>query len=202
LLPACKFMDKLIQQGKAVLVFSDLGISRSVAVIIAYLMYRRGYALNTAYEYVKGCRQTCCPNQAFLEQLAAWVVQNQDLFPCRRDPGADLLRGENLCVESESESDSLDDDHDHDVDDDDEGIQPESEPENEPENEPEIEPEIEPGIELIETEEDDGHSTRQKYADIEEGDEVSSEEEKESSSGDISEDFNEEKSRNDDDIKQ
>jgi hypothetical protein len=87
----CQFIDKFIEQDKAVLIFSDLGISRSVAVVIAYLVYHTGYTLTTAYEHVKDCRQTACPNQAFLQQLGTWYNQTSETFPYRRDPRMKLL---------------------------------------------------------------------------------------------------------------
>ncbi|ESP00991.1 hypothetical protein LOTGIDRAFT_238401 [Lottia gigantea] len=72
---ACAFLDTHRRLKKAVLVFSNLGISRSVTVIVAYLMYYKKCSLKEAYEIVSKCCKNLRPNRGFIEQLSNWEVE-------------------------------------------------------------------------------------------------------------------------------
>ncbi|XP_014665423.1 PREDICTED: serine/threonine/tyrosine-interacting-like protein 1 [Priapulus caudatus] len=56
----------------AVLVYSNLGICRSVAMILAYLMYKQQCTLNLAWTHVKRCCVSMKPNRGFVNELTRW----------------------------------------------------------------------------------------------------------------------------------
>lgn len=53
----------------ATIVHCQAGISRSATVCLAYLIKKRGYTLDEAFEYLKNCRSCIGPNFGFLGQL-------------------------------------------------------------------------------------------------------------------------------------
>ncbi|KAJ8312490.1 hypothetical protein KUTeg_009863 [Tegillarca granosa] len=57
---------------QAVLVFSNLGISRSATVVTAYLMHCFKWTLKEAYNLVLKSCPTIRPNRAFIRQLSKW----------------------------------------------------------------------------------------------------------------------------------
>lgn len=69
---ACKYLDSQKSAGHSVLVFSNLGISRSATIIIAYIMHHKQLSLAQAYEQVKHNSSTIRPNRGFIEQLSKW----------------------------------------------------------------------------------------------------------------------------------
>eukprot|EP00794_Sanderia_malayensis_P014281 gene14281-15768_t len=72
----CSFIDaKNNKDRKSVLIFSDLGISRSIAASMAYLMHHHQWTLKAAWKHVKNCKQNACPNMGFVRQLAVWEEQ-------------------------------------------------------------------------------------------------------------------------------
>ncbi|NWX86662.1 STYL1 protein, partial [Nothoprocta ornata] len=70
----CHFVDAQINYG-AVLVFSNLGISRSSTVIMAYLMHSSQFTLKEAWEYVQKCKTNMRPNRGFVKQLSDWETR-------------------------------------------------------------------------------------------------------------------------------
>ncbi|TKR65061.1 hypothetical protein L596_025522 [Steinernema carpocapsae] len=52
-----------------VLIFCGMGISRSAAFVIAYLVCIERLSLHDAYKHVQKCRNIVCPNVAFFRQL-------------------------------------------------------------------------------------------------------------------------------------
>ncbi|XP_037670332.1 serine/threonine/tyrosine-interacting-like protein 1 isoform X3 [Choloepus didactylus] len=68
----CHFIDIHLELGSVVLVFSKLGISRSCAALLAYLMHRNGQTLKRSWVYLKRCKNNMCPNQGFVNQLLLW----------------------------------------------------------------------------------------------------------------------------------
>jgi len=73
---ACNFIDShRAKDGKSVLVFSDLGISRSITVAMAYLMHYKKLSLKQAWQYMKKCKRNMCPNRSFVQQLSLWEEQ-------------------------------------------------------------------------------------------------------------------------------
>ncbi|KAH3891810.1 serine/threonine/tyrosine-interacting-like protein 1 isoform X2 [Dreissena polymorpha] len=69
---ACKFLDSCKDNKKPVLVFSNLGISRSVAIVIAYLIYHKKMSLKDAFNHAHKCSNFIQPVQSFMDQLADW----------------------------------------------------------------------------------------------------------------------------------
>ncbi|XP_074656383.1 serine/threonine/tyrosine-interacting-like protein 1 [Tubulanus polymorphus] len=69
---ACRVIDNYKNRDQVVLVYSDLGISRSVAIILAYLIHTYNYPLDAAYKHVQQCGMTVRPNRGFIQQLSKW----------------------------------------------------------------------------------------------------------------------------------
>ncbi|XP_047977972.1 dual specificity protein phosphatase 1-like isoform X1 [Salvia hispanica] len=67
------FIDEAKASGGGVLVHCFLGRSRSVTIIIAYLMFKHGMSLSEAVEHVRVKRPTMCPNQGFISQLEEYA---------------------------------------------------------------------------------------------------------------------------------
>lgn len=63
------FIDEAKTTGGAVLVHCHAGISRSVTIVLAYLMNRHGIPLSDAVKHVKAKRPKARPNPGFLKQL-------------------------------------------------------------------------------------------------------------------------------------
>jgi len=68
----CAFIDTHTDKKDAVLVYSELGYSRSAAVCTAYLMYKKRANVQVGYDALKQCNRTACPNTGFLDQLEKW----------------------------------------------------------------------------------------------------------------------------------
>jgi len=66
---ACRFIDQAMRDGGTVLVHCVQGLSRSAAVIAAYLMYSRRINATQALEIVRRAREQIWPNPGFQEQL-------------------------------------------------------------------------------------------------------------------------------------
>jgi len=58
-----------IKNNKKVLVHCQAGQSRSVSVIITWLMKYHNMAYNDAYNYIKRKRDNICPNRGFIEYM-------------------------------------------------------------------------------------------------------------------------------------
>ncbi|GFO45685.1 dual specificity protein phosphatase [Plakobranchus ocellatus] len=63
------YIDQARESGGRVLVHCQAGISRSSAVVIAYLMYKLNMTKQKAVEYVSSIRHFIKPNDGFQEQL-------------------------------------------------------------------------------------------------------------------------------------
>jgi len=64
-----KCIDFIDRNEGATIVHCQAGISRSATVCLAYLMKKRGYSLDEAFDYLKNCRGCIGPNFGFLGQL-------------------------------------------------------------------------------------------------------------------------------------
>ncbi|WCJ23678.1 dual specificity protein phosphatase 1 [Euphorbia peplus] len=64
-----KFIDDAKRQGGGVLVHCFIGKSRSVTIVVAYLMKYHGMRLSQALEHVKSRRSKAGPNPGFIAQL-------------------------------------------------------------------------------------------------------------------------------------
>lgn len=74
---AYNFMNAAINRGQKVLVHCYAGISRSASVVIFYLMMKRGWGFQKAYEYVKQRRKIVDPNDGFRNQLKSLKWTNK-----------------------------------------------------------------------------------------------------------------------------
>ncbi|KAI4531899.1 hypothetical protein MG293_018413 [Ovis ammon polii] len=68
----CHFIDTHLELNSVILVFSTLGISRSCAAILAFLMHRNGQTLKRSWAYLKKCKTNMRPNRALVAQLSEW----------------------------------------------------------------------------------------------------------------------------------
>ncbi|KAJ7649766.1 protein-tyrosine phosphatase-like protein [Roridomyces roridus] len=71
---ACQFIHHALQSGGAVLVHSVQGLSRSAAVVAAYLMWSRRIGPTKALEAVRRAREQIWPNSGFQEQLVLFEL--------------------------------------------------------------------------------------------------------------------------------
>ncbi|KAI9217377.1 protein-tyrosine phosphatase-like protein, partial [Blastocladiella britannica] len=65
---AIRYIDLHLAAGRIVLVHCMCGVSRSAAVLLAYLMYKLQWGFRPAYEYVKA-RRAISPNMHLVCQL-------------------------------------------------------------------------------------------------------------------------------------
>lgn len=72
---AFQFIDERMDKGGCVLVHCNAGISRSSTIVIAYLMMKKHWPLDKAYQYVKEKRSKIRPNVGFQEQLKTFEQQ-------------------------------------------------------------------------------------------------------------------------------
>ncbi|CAL8120235.1 unnamed protein product [Orchesella dallaii] len=63
------FLDESLSGGGKVLVHGNAGISRSAALVIAYIMSKFGVTLKEAFSFVQSKRFCCNPNEGFMAQL-------------------------------------------------------------------------------------------------------------------------------------
>uniref|UniRef100_A0ABI7WEX8 Serine/threonine/tyrosine interacting like 1 n=1 Tax=Felis catus TaxID=9685 RepID=A0ABI7WEX8_FELCA len=68
----CHFLELHLQLGSVILVFSTLGISRSCAAILAFLMHWNEQTLKKSWAYVKKCKTNMRPNRGLVAQLSEW----------------------------------------------------------------------------------------------------------------------------------
>ena len=81
---AFAFIEEAKASNEKVLVHCHAGMSRSVTVVLAYLMKFQGFTLNNAYDYVKQKKSNISPNFSFMEQL---VQFENSLRPSPSDSG-------------------------------------------------------------------------------------------------------------------
>ncbi|KAJ7178951.1 protein-tyrosine phosphatase-like protein [Mycena filopes] len=71
---ACQFIDHAIRSGGAILVHDVQGLSRSAAVVAAYLMWSHRISATKALETVRKARDQIWPNAGFQEQLVLFEL--------------------------------------------------------------------------------------------------------------------------------
>ncbi|XP_051972586.1 serine/threonine/tyrosine-interacting-like protein 1 [Xyrauchen texanus] len=71
----CVFIDSHLNSASCVMIFSTLGISRSCAVAMAYLIHHRKYMLKEAWNHIQQCKANMRPNRGFVQQLSDWELQ-------------------------------------------------------------------------------------------------------------------------------
>ncbi|KAL9712950.1 hypothetical protein Ac2012v2_004191 [Leucoagaricus gongylophorus] len=78
---ACQFIHQALTSGGIILVHSVSGISRSAAVIVAYLMWSRRLGATDATEIVRRARDSIWINPGFHEQLVLFQVCQYNPHP-------------------------------------------------------------------------------------------------------------------------
>nr|XP_055196927.1 serine/threonine/tyrosine-interacting-like protein 1 isoform X3 [Nyctereutes procyonoides] len=68
----CHFLEIHLQLGSVILVFSTLGISRSCAAILAFLIHWNEQTLKKSWDFVKKCKNNMRPNRSLVAQLSEW----------------------------------------------------------------------------------------------------------------------------------
>ncbi|XP_062862590.1 dual specificity protein phosphatase 19a [Trichomycterus rosablanca] len=71
-----QFIDQAKAEKGVVLVHCNSGVSRSVSVVIGYLMMKEGQSFDDAFSLVKSARPASCPNPGFIEQLKKFKPQH------------------------------------------------------------------------------------------------------------------------------
>ncbi|CAL2227333.1 hypothetical protein PRUPE_1G151900 [Prunus persica] len=66
------YIDEAKRSGGGVLVHCFVGRSRSVTIVVAYLMKKHGMNLSQALEHVKSRRPQAAPNSGFISQLQSF----------------------------------------------------------------------------------------------------------------------------------
>jgi len=64
-----KFIENCINNNEKVLVHCVCGVSRSVTLVIAYLMYKQNFSYEEAFNFIHRKRDVAQPNKYFEEQL-------------------------------------------------------------------------------------------------------------------------------------
>ncbi|KAL0576450.1 tyrosine protein phosphatase yvh1 [Marasmius crinis-equi] len=82
-LPSISFIQAELNKGRGVLVHCQAGMSRSVAIVAAYLMYERKLTPDEALELIRKSRPDVDPNPGFLTQLqifhdASYKISGRD----------------------------------------------------------------------------------------------------------------------------
>jgi len=71
----CNYIDRALRSGQNVLVHCQQGISRSAAVVMAYLIRNHSMSFDAAYALVKRKRACTKPNSGFVQCLQEWESQ-------------------------------------------------------------------------------------------------------------------------------
>ncbi|TFK38876.1 protein-tyrosine phosphatase-like protein [Crucibulum laeve] len=69
---ACNYIDRALRSGRSVLVHCQQGVSRSPAVVIAYLIRNHGMSFDSAFALCKHKRACVKPNSGFIRALQEW----------------------------------------------------------------------------------------------------------------------------------
>lgn len=77
---AFAFINNALVRNLKVLIHCQAGRSRSVAIVLAYLIKHKSMTLNDAYMYVKDRRPCICPNLGFMGSLFAYekIIKNNE----------------------------------------------------------------------------------------------------------------------------
>ncbi|KAL1131941.1 hypothetical protein AAG570_011552 [Ranatra chinensis] len=63
------FINETLEKGEKVLVHGNTGVSRSAALVLAYIMEKYGLSVREAYDIVQQKRFCINPNEGFMAQL-------------------------------------------------------------------------------------------------------------------------------------
>jgi dual specificity phosphatase 12 len=67
---ALKYIDRVLSSGGSILVHCEVGVSRSIAIVAAYLMKKHEWNPSKAIMFIQNSRPIASPNQSFIRQLA------------------------------------------------------------------------------------------------------------------------------------
>ncbi|KAJ2933431.1 hypothetical protein H1R20_g3669, partial [Candolleomyces eurysporus] len=68
----CNYIDAALKSGKNVLVHCHQGVSRSAAVVIAYLIRNQAMTFDNAHSFLRRKRACIKPNSGFMKALQDW----------------------------------------------------------------------------------------------------------------------------------
>ncbi|EIN12287.1 phosphotyrosine protein [Punctularia strigosozonata HHB-11173 SS5] len=71
----CAIIERALAEGRNVLVHCQQGVSRSSAIVIAYLICKHGMTYEQAFEFCKARRACVKPNSGFVACLKEWEKQ-------------------------------------------------------------------------------------------------------------------------------
>ncbi|KAJ8043185.1 Serine/threonine/tyrosine-interacting-like protein 1 [Holothuria leucospilota] len=72
---SCEFIGNYVKDAKSVLVCSDHGLSRSVTIVLVYLMHHYKWPLKDAFKHLQGCKWNIRPRRNFIQQLSKWEME-------------------------------------------------------------------------------------------------------------------------------
>ncbi|KAG6836466.1 hypothetical protein H0H93_007746 [Arthromyces matolae] len=81
---ACNYIDRALRSGKNVLVHCQQGISRSPAIVIAYLIRNQGMTYDSAFALLQRKRACVKPNSGFVAALREWEADWRRPVAARR----------------------------------------------------------------------------------------------------------------------
>lgn len=76
--------DHMAKKSGCVLVHCTLGISRSVTIVAAYIMWKWGFGASGALQHIQKKRSMSSPNEGFIDQLLVWEELNCKPWLSRR----------------------------------------------------------------------------------------------------------------------
>ncbi|XP_065672674.1 serine/threonine/tyrosine-interacting-like protein 1 [Hydra vulgaris] len=68
----CSFIDEHKKNKHRLLIYSNLGISRSVTIVLCYMIYCYKVSLKKAFITLKTYQNSACPHQDFIKSLMQW----------------------------------------------------------------------------------------------------------------------------------
>jgi len=71
---AIAFIKKGLEEGSGILVHCMCGVSRSVSLVLAYLVSEKEMSLKEAFDLVRERRRIACPNVGFVRQLGEFEM--------------------------------------------------------------------------------------------------------------------------------
>ena len=74
---AARSIHEVLKQGGTVLVHCAMGISRSVSLVLLYLMTHHNMSLSSALKRVVDVRPQACPNFGFVAQLSSVDIRRR-----------------------------------------------------------------------------------------------------------------------------
>eukprot|EP00921_Rhytidocystis_pertsovi_P008390 GHVQ01013753.1.p1 GENE.GHVQ01013753.1~~GHVQ01013753.1.p1 ORF type:complete len:1123 (-),score=293.28 GHVQ01013753.1:145-3513(-) len=78
------FIDSFLLRGEGVLVHCKAGVSRSVTIILSYLVGRMNFKLLRGFYHVLSRRKIICPNVGFMEQLCEYESEVMEKHRMRK----------------------------------------------------------------------------------------------------------------------